>query len=159
MKQTAINDLQPIVAPEAVSFWPPQPGWYLVLILLLAALSYLFYRWVRFKKRNAYRKVALEQMAGISSSVQDLARLNKLLKVTAIQGFGRRQVAGLYGPSWIEFLNASCTRVNFTEEEERIITQASWRNIVDLEFAEQSFLSLKEKARKWITYHKVKRYR
>ena len=55
----SLQNLNDIVLPDAVAWWPPAPGWYAVLAVLLALLLWLSFRALRAWRRNIYRRQAL----------------------------------------------------------------------------------------------------
>lgn len=151
IQQTSIDDLQPIIPPEEVSFWPPQPGWYVVIALLLVLLVYLIYKRIQYIKRNKYRKVATHELQKMSTA-GSMDQVNSLLKATAIKGFGREAVAGLYGQSWVDFLNTSCKKVHFDPNDPRLTGAYSQEN--DNNNTDQA--SFLQNANRWIKHHKKK---
>jgi hypothetical protein len=96
----ASSDLGPLYEPEAVSFSFQSPGWYILAVLLILLAAYFLVKWIRSYLRNAYRREALKNLSTISSLSDTLA----LLKIVAIQTFGRESVAPLYGDEWLDFL-------------------------------------------------------
>ncbi|PLW82637.1 hypothetical protein CWI75_08615 [Kineobactrum sediminis] len=110
--QDPLADLQPLRPAEALSWWPPAPGWWLLLGLLVAGLSVMaFLLWRRYR-RNRYRRVALQQLARITDSHayhQDPARLlgevNSLLKAVVLHSYPKSEMASVTGERWLQFLN------------------------------------------------------
>jgi len=111
---------EPIIPPDEVAFWPPQPGWYAVLLLLMAVGIYLGYRYARRRKANHYRRLALTELDRMKVDEPDLNELNHLLKAVAIKTYGRETVAGLHGKSWLEFLNRSSPKSQISKSFEQI---------------------------------------
>lgn len=91
--------------PEAPSWWPPAPGWWLVLVLALAlaliALRWLPAWWRRLQLRRRMF-AALERAA-------TAAEISQLLRLAVLARFPERGAAGLHGESWAAFLE-SCDR-------------------------------------------------
>ena len=55
--------LQDLALPAPPSWLPPQgPGWWLLGLLLLAALVWGAWRFRQWRRRNRYRREALEQL-------------------------------------------------------------------------------------------------
>ena len=84
-------------------------GWYLLgtLGLLSCCLIYLYWRYR--KNKYAYRALAIkalktcnQELLGVSTY---LARINEILKFTAVQAYPHDQVAALCGTSWLSFLD------------------------------------------------------
>jgi hypothetical protein len=117
----ALANLRDIHLPEAVSFWPPAPGWWLAAALLIAsALAVILWRRNR---RRSVRRAALRELATIQTGfaengdVSALAlRLSTLLRRTAISRFPRRDVASLHGAEWSRFLARTNTSGRLTPE-------------------------------------------
>ena len=116
----SLDRLHDIIVPPPVPWWPPAPGWYLVIgfafLLLVAALSRGLIRW----QYNCYRREALTQLAQMEALLRNpaeradaLLSLAELLKRTALTAFGRRAVASLTGSSWFAFLDGTARGSNF----------------------------------------------
>ena len=96
-----------LIEPESVSYSFNTPGWYIVFgLILLAIIIIAFIRFRKYKK-NAYRREAIieiEKITKIENRSESILELNSLLKVVAIQIYGRTKVAALYGKQWLEFM-------------------------------------------------------
>ncbi len=105
----SLSDLQDIVLPAVPPFWPPAPGfWILLFLLVVSAIS--FWRWRRILyRKNAYRRAGLE-LLGQAHSVRDVSLV---LKRVALAAWPRDRVASLYGSEWADFLNESCAQCRF----------------------------------------------
>lgn len=101
-----LSQLRDIHLPAPVSWWPPAPGWWgvLALLLLLGALAYVFYSR---RRRNRWRRSALSELEGLRDAApeQMLRGLSVLLRRVAISRFPRRDVAALTGEAWLVFLD------------------------------------------------------
>lgn len=91
-------------APDPVSLAPQTAGWWVLGALVLTTLAYgLWLGWLHWRE-NAYRRVAL---AELDSAGNDPAAIATILRRTALAAYPRREVAGLAGPEWVAFLNAT----------------------------------------------------
>lgn len=87
--------------PEPISLAPQTAGWWIVGAILLLALSYgLRKAWLHWEE-NAYRREAL---AALDRAPDDPATIAAILRRTALAAYGRRDVAGLAGVEWLDFL-------------------------------------------------------
>lgn len=97
------GEFHEIVPAAAIDWWPQTPGWYVaggaVLFFLLRRCWRLTRRWLR----NRYRRDALRRLAAVELGAPPGA-LNEILKLAAITAASRREVAGLSGVSWGEWL-------------------------------------------------------
>lgn len=107
-------NLMPLRAPELIGWWPLAPGWWLLLAVLLIALTTLTYVVIRYFKRNAYRRRALRQLQDLQTRYQGnneanqyLSHINSLLKSVALAAYPRREVAAMHGADWEDFLGHS----------------------------------------------------
>lgn len=117
----ALANLRDIHLPEAVAFWPPAPGWWLLAALLLATALGVA-AWRRFRRRSL-RRAALRELDDIRtgySQDEDLSqlalRLSTLLRRVAISRFARRDVASLHGADWSRFLASTTGAGGLTPE-------------------------------------------
>ena len=108
-----LSQLKDIHLPDPVSWWPPAPGWWglLILVIILTVISLWLYR--RYQV-NRWRKYALAECSQIkksltneSNQVQLAQHISTLLRRVAITRFPRNEVASLSGQNWIDFLNQS----------------------------------------------------
>jgi hypothetical protein len=89
-------------APEAPTWWPLAPGWWLALAVLVALLvlaaRLLRPRWQRYRLRRRLL-AALER----ATSAGEIAAL---LRAAALARFPAHEAAGLHGAAWIAFLES-----------------------------------------------------
>ena len=105
-----MDQLRPMQLPDPVSWWPMAPGWWLLLVLIIASVWGLLW-WLR-RRWEDPRRYALAELKNLqacySSEERDQAALlthcNQLLKRTALTLYPRHDVASLSGDAWITFL-------------------------------------------------------
>jgi Domain of unknown function (DUF4381) len=108
--QYSLNNLRDIVIPDAPSFWPPAPGLWIALAVVVALVFLVGWHLRENRQRNAYRKAGL-LLLGDARSSHDVA---VVLKRVALAVFPREQVASLYGDAWVAFLHRTCPRRYFS---------------------------------------------
>jgi hypothetical protein len=151
----SLQNLNDIVAPPPVSWWPPAPGWYLLAVLLLAALAYLGWRWWLSWQRNRYRRAALNELRSIGE--QRLRDLPALLKRTALACWPREQVAALSGVEWHRFLDQTAGKALFTGDAGQTLDQLAYAGRSQAEFSEAEIRSVVRAAEYWLRNHRVRR--
>ena len=118
MNQPA-DQLRDIHLPDAVSWFPPAIGWWIVLAALIALIVALRALYKRHKAKQAaapinYRPALLDELAQIqaqfeqSQNKQQLAiELSQLLRKTVIKESPHKatQLAGLTGSAWLAALD------------------------------------------------------
>lgn len=108
----SLDRLHDVIAPSAVPFWPPAPGWYWVIGILAVAALYgicaAFIAW----QRAAYRREALAEWRACNELLpqpdrraEAIRRLAVLVKRVALSIYPRDDVASLSGPRWSAFLD------------------------------------------------------
>jgi uncharacterized protein DUF4381 len=107
--QYNLNNLRDIVIPDVPSYWPPAPGLWVALGMVVALVVLVGWWLLDKRQRNAYRKVGL-LLLGDARSSYDVA---VVLKRVALAVFPREQVASLYGDDWVAFLHRTCPRRYF----------------------------------------------
>lgn len=138
-----LQQLRDITLPDPVSAWPPAPGWWLLTLLLLAAMCVGLYFWQRQRRANAYRKAAAEALDRAWSDFEQggdkqalLQLMPTLLRRTALQAFPRKAVAGLHGPDWLAFLDAtsnSAQSKDFSQGEGQALLSAPYQRQVQID--------------------------
>lgn len=158
-QSTSLNLLHEIVEPAAASWWPPAPGWRILLavgaLLVIVGLLKTIVHW----QRNRYRREALQLLRKLAApreeaaaERQQLAAIAELLKRTALTAYPREQVATLTGSDWFAFLDRTGgTRFSAglgAAMERRIYSAGGgWQGA--------QFAELEAQARQWIRQHKL----
>jgi len=123
--------LRDIHLPEPVSWWPPAPGWWIVALVLLAALSMVIYFVSRSRRRTRYRRLALRELHDLTATEKDtralLEKTSALLRRVAIQAYGRQQVAPLSGTAWLAFLDRTGKTDQFSRGAGKILGSALYQ--------------------------------
>lgn len=157
--QVLISGLRGLHLPPPVSLWPPAPGWWMLLVVIVlfgAAVGYAFVQWRRrsglraaraelVRLRSAYRKHG--------DTVALAAGLSQLLRGRAVSCYPRERVAGLTGAAWLEFLDRSAASRHFVHGPARAIASVPFRRTCDVaDRRAQARLgeSLLEAAEHWI---------
>lgn len=148
-------DMGPLYEPDPVGFSFETPGWYVLgIFILLVAISLLF-KWLKGYRKNAYRREALKSISEIEQNSQSYNDANLLkdilvlLKLVAIEAFGRQQVAQLYGNNWLEFLESKGKNTPFTDYEQHIVN--TLYDTIPVEQKETG--TLIELSKQWIRTH------
>ncbi|HEC84115.1 MAG TPA: DUF4381 domain-containing protein [Thioploca sp.] len=97
---------------DAISWWPPAPGWWVLLglIVLTLIVSLLIYRHrsQQKKRRNDWRIVARKEWLALrplhAPPREQMTFLSVLLRRVAVQRHGRDACAGLSGEHWLTWL-------------------------------------------------------
>ena len=123
-----LADLRDWHLPEALPWWPPAPGWWLLAALGLILLLVLLWRRLQRWRRAAPARRALRDLArlrGGPANAADLrayaAALSGLLRRLALVRYPRHRVAGLSGPAWLDFLDATGGGTGFREGPGRVL--------------------------------------
>lgn len=127
-----LEQLKDIHLPEAIGFWPPALGWWLLAALFIALLaaSILLYR---HRQKNAYRRAAVHQINKLFSDYQQpqqsqevTGQLNRLLKAVALQSYPTKQVSRLTETQWLGFLDNSANMQAFSQGPGQILASAPY---------------------------------
>jgi hypothetical protein len=154
-EQDPLAQLRDIHLPDAISTWPPAPGWWIastLLIALIIGLIYLLIKWIR---RNRYRKLALLQLNKLDqeNANQYVQQLNQLLKQTALAAQPKQEIAGLCGEPWLQFLDNSGDTQLFCNGVGKILADGPYSPTVE----NINTKKLNEIAQQWIKNHDVAR--
>jgi len=108
--QYSLSNLRDIFIPEPPPFWPPAPGVWIALGIVVGVAFVIGLRLHAVRKRNAYRKAGLLLLQSAKTS-RDVA---VVVKRVALAVFPREQVASVYGDDWVAFLHESCPENQFS---------------------------------------------
>lgn len=140
--------LRDIHIPEAISWWPPAVGWWLILVLVPLLLGILYWLYQRLTRKTAL-KTARKLLKALKNdpSLDDLAKiaqLSALLRRVAISTDTRSQVAGLTGQHWLRYLDGSVKGTPFSEGPGRVFLDAHYQKSAPSEPAIQDVFQLCE---------------
>ena len=154
--EASLDNLHDIIVPDAIGFFPPAPGWYFVLLLLLALLFHFSIQAYRRYKKSLYRREALKELQNYrQESRQNIMALLGLAKRVGIVAYGRTEVAGLSEAKWWAFMEKhSSAKISITVQKE--ISQL----LYDENYVIQSALheNVTDFVTQWIKTHKVEHY-
>ncbi len=147
--QQALSELQPIHPPAAISWWPPAPGWW---ALLLLSILLLHLGWRRYRSRKTQR-AALKELHEIEQNNvnpnEQLAQLNRLLKRYLLSCNTATSSASLSGEAWLQFLDRHSTHPGFLQPPGQLLLSAPYRNQMEETDLEQ-INTLLRLSRQWI---------
>ena len=141
MSAAAGPDLRDIHLPPDPSWWPPAPGWWIVAIVLLAAIGFGAWMFVReWRERQWRRRVAaeLDRIAAMHAAqpVQLAAEVSQLLRRASL--LIEPNAAALEGDAWLAFLDrqldggtATKQSVRFQSDAGRALLDAPYRRADD----------------------------
>ena len=157
--QDPLANLQPLRPADALSWWPLAPGWWLLLILLLAVAGLTGTLLWRRHRRNRYRRVALQQLAEIShdftgghqSEARLLGEVNSLLKAVVLRSYPTGEMASVTGERWLQFLNAGLEEGGSALRFPAAIGQAAYTATPSIDNVDE----MVQAARAWLRLHRV----
>jgi hypothetical protein len=119
-----LSQLRDIHLPDAIAWWPPAAGWWVLLGLVVALLGALWWRYHRrFRERAALRglKAVARALAAGGEPVLCIQRISMILRRFAMSLEGRAPVAGLTGESWLNYLDSRWGRDEFSAGTGRVL--------------------------------------
>ncbi|MGE4503658.1 MAG: DUF4381 domain-containing protein [Thiomicrospira sp.] len=124
MNTELLSQLEDIMLPPAVGWWPLATSVWMVLITLFGLAAGIGWYSLQRYRYNAYRRAALRQLRQLpqDDDAAWLHQLNALLKQVAITVYGRQACAGLNQQAWLDFLRQ---KAGFIEQPEamHLLTQ------------------------------------
>jgi len=141
---TSLDRLHDLVLPPSVPWWPPAPGWYVVLALLVLAVAWLTWRFWKRRQANRYRRAALRQLAALG----DAPAIAELLRRTALAIVPRPVIAEKTGTAWLDWLAEQCSETMPDAVRTKLIAGVYGRPTADCEVS-----ALSDYAASWIARH------
>lgn len=132
--------LRDIHLPDAVGWWPPAPGWWLLGVVLIGLFVGIFW-WLRQRRQRTrvYRSARVE-LGNIKQRFQQqqdatafVRELSVLLRRVAITVSPRKQAAGLTGEQWLSYLDRLADAQLFATDTGRQLLNAPYRQASDID--------------------------
>lgn len=145
-----LDQLKDIHLPATVNWWPLAPGWWALLVLLLALSGLIALKRARSRKHRQLVKAAvgsLDQLAQDKSLSQAewLKALSTLLRQIVINMHGREAGAGLVGNDWLAYLDQHAGNQAFSQGVGKVLASQPYQPHSD--YDREALLQL---VRKWI---------
>ena len=105
--EASLDNLNDIMVPPLVGFFPLAPGWYMVFLLLVALLFHFAYQRHKAYEKEQYRREAEEELEALNDKNRDnTIVLLGLAKRVGIAAYGREAIVPLNGDAWWDFMEA-----------------------------------------------------
>jgi len=110
-----LANLRDIHLPEAISWWPLAPGWWILIALLSIASIFACMALFKHHQTRLYRRQAMQHLQEIKhlQGQEQLIELFKLLKRTAISAYPEQTIANLKPRALVGYLQDTCKKPIF----------------------------------------------
>lgn len=133
LSQALKQQLRDVHAPDAISWWPPAPGWWLLLAAALGLLIFALLRWRGHTRRNQYRRIALAELNECFKAQQAdqnglgyLQAANAILKRCVINLDSSPVSVRTSGAAWLTLLE-SYSEQKFSPETYAALSESIYR--------------------------------
>jgi hypothetical protein len=155
-----LSQLRDIHLPDAVSLWPPAPGWWLLLLVLIVGIVYLYRHAIaamirRRKLASVLRELdqawaAFNEQATFDNrrnqaGLEFLAAINSLLKRVSQVMYPESGSGNLTGKDWLRFLDACDNSTDFSQGAGTVLSDGIYQRRFDADTE-----ALYQAARHWI---------
>jgi hypothetical protein len=156
-----LSQLADIHLPDAVSLWPPAPGWWLLAALVLLALLWVGRQLLRRLLVRRRLGAALQELDTVYATWQThsgdaatrnqagldlLYGCNAILKRVALVYFPLQEVSALSGQAWLRFLDQTDRSNAFTAGAGQVLGDGTYRPAFSADAA-----ALHALCRRWIS--------
>jgi len=126
--------LRDLHLPEAISWWPLAPGWWVVIGFAVVLLAYMLRQYFRTRARGAARRHALRKLNELTAEFEQhhdavafSSSLSELLRRTMLAYAPRQEVAGLTGDEWLAWLDRDLDQARFQSATGRKLLELPYR--------------------------------
>jgi len=147
----ALAELADIHLPEAINYWPPAPGWW-ILAGLLILFVYISYRLIRsFLQIRHYRTALLEELQLVQrhwkkqqNIVLTAAKISSLLRRYCIDQNQRDKVAATSQQEWSHYLDIHLKPLEFSKKYQELIIELPYQDpLIKFDLEENNIYSKK----------------
>jgi hypothetical protein len=122
--------LRDIHLPDAIGWWPPAPGWWILAAVLVAALGVALISYLRHYRERAALKALRAVLALLDAGEEPahcLQQISMILRRFAMSMAERADaVAGLTGERWLRYLDSRWEQAAFTSGQGRGLAVAPY---------------------------------
>ncbi|MCG6867242.1 MAG: DUF4381 domain-containing protein [Gammaproteobacteria bacterium] len=146
-----IRDIDP------VGWWPPGPGWWVMLALGIALTVAGVFIWNRWKSRLGWRADArrrilmLRKRMATQDPKKTAGELSEFLRRVAMARYGRVDCAGLTGTEWLRWLAAHDPQGFDWVSSGKILVTLPYADSAASEVARQALRPLVRAAAHWVS--------
>lgn len=126
-----LQGLRDIHTPDAISSWPPAPGWWMLTGLLVLAVIFIG---ILYHRRTATRRAALLELEKIRNTfqlngdTQQLAmKLSILMRRLALADAANNEAASLINEDWLKHLDKEKPTTPFSKGYGQILATAPYQ--------------------------------
>ncbi len=125
-------EFRDIELPEPIGWWPPAPGWWLMLALIVTSLIVLWFarRWWQ----NRLRRSAIRELDEIYTQHmqhgddQQLVRQINILLRRFLLASGDKDAASLTGENWLQHLEQFCATTKMRHSEAQVLAEGPYQS-------------------------------
>ena len=119
--------LRDIHIPDAISWWPPAIGWWILAVLIPLCVYFIYKLYKRVTRKTAL-KAAKKHFKALRDNEQltkqeKLVALSSLMRRIAVSLYPRTEVASLTGDDWLNFLDKSIANRGFNSDTGWLLTE------------------------------------
>jgi hypothetical protein len=153
---SSLQNLNDIVLPPDVPWWPLAPGWYLLAGFIVLVIFFALYRALKQRQKNRYRMLAMQELSAIKGQgdTTDLQLIPELLKRTALSAWPRRDVAALSGTDWHRFLDRTAATDRFCSGTGEILDRFAYGGGKGASAGDDAVAAVFEASEFWLKRHK-----
>ncbi len=123
-----LANLRPLHLPSPVSWFPPAPGWWLLMLLSVILVGYIIFLY----RKGRLQRAALAELKLIEKQrmplVDSVRAVNALLKSYLLQLDGTDKVASLSGTSWLQYLDRYSDGREFLHGPGQVLRDGPYRS-------------------------------
>ncbi|MCP5425861.1 MAG: DUF4381 domain-containing protein [Gammaproteobacteria bacterium] len=134
MNSSPLDALRDIHLPPTPDWWPPAVGWWIILVMSLAALAILGRRLYHVYRRGRRRRRGLRALAELCEALEKggnparfAGEVSLLLRRVALNRCPPESVAGLFGLDWLRFLDENGGQGGFVNGPGQVLRDAPYR--------------------------------
>jgi hypothetical protein len=123
MNGNPLDNLRDIHLPQDVSWWPLAIGWWILIAMLLIAITYLTYYLIKRYRLSLTKRQAMQLLNDYQAAHQThqdnkrlLSDYSSLIRRIVMSYYPREQLASVTGDAWLKQLNSLTDEAYFTDD-------------------------------------------